>query len=119
MKLSPLDRWARTPLDDAISSDHPECAKHLQRANAQKGGNNASKPTSFRVLNIRKSVICKKRMAATWSPYFPKSPTQNPLTRASLRAKTLRFPNEGALTKSSEETLTKSSAENSVTPPHV
>lgn len=100
MKLSPLDRWARTPLNDAISSDYPECAKHLQRANAQKASEHASKSGSFRVLNIEKSNICKKRIEERSSPFQPQSLPYT-LTRASLEARKLWSPMEGALTNPS------------------
>jgi len=52
-RLSPLDRWNRTPLDDAWSSDQPACIKILEKANAQRGTRQSSKG-SFRVLNLGK-----------------------------------------------------------------
>jgi len=52
-RLSPHDRWNRTPLDDAWSSDHPACIKILEKANAQRGARQSSKG-SFRVLNLGK-----------------------------------------------------------------
>jgi len=52
-RLSPLDRWNRTPLDDAWSSDHPACIKILEKANARRGTRQSSKGC-FRVLNLGK-----------------------------------------------------------------
>jgi len=93
IKLSPLDRWARTPLDYAITSDHPECAKYLQKVNPYKGCHCASKSGCFRVLNIKKSSICKKRITEFRSPSNPEC--------LSLKAKRLWSPTKGALTKQS------------------
>jgi len=50
-RLSSLDRWNRTPLDDAWSSDQPACIKILEKANARRGTPQSSKG-SFRVLNL-------------------------------------------------------------------
>jgi len=36
-KLSPRDRWGRTPLDDAFSGGHEKCAKFLSRHGAVRG----------------------------------------------------------------------------------
>jgi len=52
--LSPKDRWARTPLDDAISSDNPECGELLKAAGALRGAGPTQKCASFRVLNLKK-----------------------------------------------------------------
>merc|ERR1719350_2706062 len=51
-KLSPLDRWERTPLDDAYSSEQPDCVKVLLQAGAHRGaGQNPGSTNNFRVLS--------------------------------------------------------------------
>jgi len=52
--LSPIDRWKRTPLDDAITYDNQAAVEYLQKAGARRGAGESPQGFSFRVLNVKK-----------------------------------------------------------------
>jgi len=62
--LSPRDRWDRTPLDDAMSGGHDECAKHLKESGAIRGDGEKNKIKYDRSSTLTSPVVLSPKLLA-------------------------------------------------------